>query len=236
MKNRKKALNQVMDTGGLVFEMVSTFYNEFWISKDYEWWYKVEPGDVVVDLGACIGMMSADSLDKGASKVYMVEGNRNLLKAAIKNVSEYIMNEPDPRVYPINAIIGSSKGVYITVEDETTKDDVDKMLFEELIDTYNINKIDFLKVDIEGAEYDVFTEENLEYMMNNIKHIAIEIHTHKNLDKFFHFRDTFLNAFRNSQNHLIRTKSVKHDFIWDDNYMNNLSIGNSYFMLYITRI
>ena len=226
-----------METGGLVFEMVSTFYNEFWVSKDYEWWYKVQPGDVVVDLGACIGMMSADSLDKGASKVYMVEGNRHLLKTAIKNVSEYMMNEPNPKVYPINAIIGSSKGVYITVEDETVKDDVDKMSFKELVDLYNINKIDFLKVDIEGAEYDVFVEENLEYMMNNIKHIAIEIHTHGNLDKFFRFRNTFLKAFRNSRDHVIRGKSsFSPEFIWDDDKITNLPIERSYFMLYITRI
>jgi len=226
-----------MDTGGLVFEMVSTFYNEFWVYKDYEWWYKVQPGDVVVDLGACIGMMSADSLDKGASKVYMVEGNRHLLKTAIKNVSEYMMNEPDPKVYPINAIIGSSEGVYITVEDETTEDEIDKMSFKELIDTYDIDKIDFLKVDIEGAEYDVFTEENLEYMMNNVKHIAIEIHTHGNLDKFFHFRDTFLKPFKNSSDHAIREKSnIPPNFIWDDDKMINLPVGRSYFMLYITRI
>lgn len=226
-----------METGGLVFEMVSTFYNEFWVSKDYEWWYTVQPGDVVVDLGACIGMMSADSLDKGASKVYMVEGNRHLLKTSIKNVSEYMMNEPIPKVYPINAIIGSSEGVYITVEDETTENDVDKMSFKELINTYDIDKIDFLKVDIEGAEYDVFTEENLEYMMNNVKHIAIEIHTHGNLNKFFQFRNTFLKAFKDSKDHVIRSKSsIKPEFIWDDNKIKNLPIERSYFMLYITRI
>ena len=226
-----------METGGLVFEMVSTFYNEFWVSKDYEWWYKVQPGDVVVDLGACIGMMSADSLDKGASKVYMIEGNRNLLKAAIKNVSEHIMNEPNPKVYPINAIIGSSDGVYTTPDDALSNEEIDHITFNELVDSYKIDKIDFLKADIEGAEYDVFTEDSLDYMLNNVKHMAIEIHTHGNLDKFFHFRNTFLKAFRDSKNHIIRSKSaLQPDFIWDSDKMKSLPVGNSYFMLYITRI
>jgi autotransporter strand-loop-strand O-heptosyltransferase len=40
----------------------------------------------------------------------------------------------------------------------------------------NVEKIDYLKVDCEGGEYDIFTDENLDYIENNVKKIAGEFH------------------------------------------------------------
>lgn len=239
---RKNALNQEMSMGGLVLEMAGTFYNEFFVRKDYDWWYVVQPGDVVVDLGACVGMMAADSLDKGASKVYMVEANRELLKTAIENVSEYCMNEPDPKVYPINAIIGTSdaEGCYVTKRAPLPADELDRISFKELIRQYGITKIDYLKCDIEGNEYDVFNKDTLEYCFNNVKHMAIEIHVKATLDgpaKFIQFRDDFLKPFAKSSKHKVRSMN-QDDFIntlWDNEVVRSLPIGKSYFMLYITR-
>ena len=240
---RKKALNEEMSMGGLVLEMAGTFYNEFFVRKDYDWWYVVQPGDVVVDLGACVGMMAADSLDKGAAKVYMVEANRELLKTAIENVSEYMMNEPDPKVYPINAIIGTSDadGCYVTKKAPLPIDYIDRMSFKELITDYNIESIDYLKCDIEGNEYDVFNSENLDYCLNNVKHIGMEIHikaTKDGPERFIKFRDEFLKPFIESSKHKVRSMG-QDDFvnsIWDDEVVRNLPMSKSYFMLYITRV
>lgn len=242
MKNRSKALRQIMKTDGVVLEMAAAFYNEFFVRKDYDWWYSVQPGDVVVDLGACVGMMSAHALDRGASKVYMVEGNRELLKTAIRNVSEYMMNEPDPKVYPVNCIIGSSsaEGVYITYKDKLSLDEVDHMTFKQFVQEYNIPYIDYLKIDIEGSEYDILNKENLDYLMNNVKHIAVEIHTQANSDsveKFIEFRDTVLKKFKESPHSLIRCmgdqRLVQHT-IWQDKTVRELKPHQSYFMIYIT--
>jgi FkbM family methyltransferase len=240
---RKKALNEEMSMGGLVLEMSATFYREFFVRKDYDWWYVVQPGDTVVDLGACVGMMAADSLDKGAAKVYMVEANRELLKTAIENVSEYMMNEPDPKVYPINAIIGTSDadGCYVTKKAPLPTDDIDRISFKELITNYDIQNIDYLKCDIEGNEYDVFNTENLDYCLNNVKHIGCEIHikaTEEGPEKFIKFRDTFLKRFVESPLHRVRSMD-QDDFvnaIWDNDIVRNLPLRNSYFMLYITRV
>lgn len=243
MKNRQKALRQVMSTDGLVLEMAATFYHEFFRNNDYDKWYKVQPGDVVVDIGGCVGMMTAHALDCGASKVYMIEGNRKLLKTAIGNVSEYIMNEPDPKVYPINCIMGSSnpEGVYTTHDDTLGTDDIDHMTFKEFIKEYEIDHIDFLKVDIEGNEFDILNEDNLEYINSNVKHLAIEVHTQANegtLERFFHFRDTFVKHFFDSPNHKVRGAGDGYfinNSMWDDDLVRELSPSRSYFMLYITR-
>lgn len=244
MKNRQKALRQVMSTDGLTLEMAAVLYNEFFLFPEmYEKWYKVQPGDVVVDIGGCVGMMTAKALDAGASKIYMIEGNRKLIKTAIGNLSEYIMNEPDPRVYPINCIMGSSapEGVYTTHDDVVGYDEVDHKTFQEFIEEYNINHIDYLKMDIEGNEYDVLNEESLEYISNNVKHLAMEVHIKANentCERFLHFRDTFIKHFYESPYHKVRGAGdgqFINKSMWDDQYIRNLPLEKSFFMLYITR-
>jgi FkbM family methyltransferase len=248
LKNRKKALTQVMNTDGIVLEMASTFYQEFFRTRDYERHYQVQPGDIVVDIGACIGMMSAGALDRGASKVYMIEGNRKLLRTAIDNVAEHIMNEPTTKVYPINCIMGAANegatgagGVFTTHEDDVGFDEIDRMSFREFIRDYSIDRIDYLKIDIEGNEYDILNEENLEFIDKNVKHMAIEIHTQagdNTLERFFHFRDTFLKHFKDSPRHTLRGAGDGYfinNTMWDNATVRSLDLHSSYFMLYITR-
>ena len=53
--------------------------------------------------------------------------------------------------------------------------------FKEFLDDNNINKIDFLKCDCEGGEYDVFSKSNIEFLKtidNNDQHEQI---THRSL-------------------------------------------------------
>ena len=52
--------------------------------------------------------------------------------------------------------------------------------FLEFILTNKIHKIDFLKVDCEGGEYDIFTEENASYIRNNVDKIVVEYHNYAN--------------------------------------------------------
>lgn len=253
MKNRSKALNREMDTGNINIEFVATLYDEFFKRKDYEWWVGVQKGDVVVDLGSCLGMFSAYALDNGASKVYMVEANRELLKIAIKNVSEYMMNEPVTKVYPINCLIGTpnnaqnnAKGIFKSgstirlneKEIETALDKIDRMTFEQIIEDYNIQHIDYLKMDIEGAEYEVITEENFDYLLNNLKHIAAELHgLSVNPARFIKFRDTILTKFLDEGSELRcigGDQRLVQKWIWDDEFIRGLGPEQDGFVLYIT--
>jgi hypothetical protein len=60
------------------------------------------------------------------------------------------------------------------------------MINEEIVETvdintfinyYNIDKIDFLKVDCEGGELDLFEQIDKTFLSNNISKIAIEYHS-----------------------------------------------------------
>ena len=55
-------LNKNMDMGFLDMDHVANMRKEFFINKDYEWWGQVKEGDVVVDIGTCVGMFSCHAL------------------------------------------------------------------------------------------------------------------------------------------------------------------------------
>ena len=109
---KPKALTYEIDTAGLSMNDVVELHKTLFVRKDYDWWYEILPDDVVVDVGAGIGSFSAKALDAGARKVFMIEPNRRLLKTAIKNVSDYIMDVPEQKVFPINAAMGMTCLLY----------------------------------------------------------------------------------------------------------------------------
>ena len=75
-------------------------------------------------------------------------------------------------------------------------ENVPTLSFKELRETYKIDHIDFLKVDCEGGEYDVFSKENIEFL-KKVPKIATEFHLRRNDSslnncKFRYFRDNIL--------------------------------------------
>jgi hypothetical protein len=76
---------------------------------------------------------------------------------------------------------------------------VNSITFKSYIEQNNIERIDFLKLDCEGGEYDIFNDENMEWILKNVKKIAGEWHltSQEQKDKFTHFKNTYLKKFTN---------------------------------------
>jgi hypothetical protein len=111
------------------------------------------------------------------------------------------------------------------------------MSFKELIETYGIKKIDYLKVDCEGGEYSFLNEENLEWISKNVRHMAIEIHlraTRSGKEDFIEFRDKFLRHFFN-QGKVKFMQDYYKDSIWNDQAIYNEEYNEvpAEFMIYI---
>ena len=173
------------DLGGLAI-----LYNEFFSRQDYRWWYEVHPGDIVVDIGGCIGMFTCLALDSGASKVFTVEPNPSLAKTILENASMHIFNKKDSPVTIINKAIGSNTSFLKNVfgnklpeyefpNADLTKEEfnsIELISFKELLEQYDIKHIDYLKIDCEGGEFNILTTENLDFIKNNVKHIAVDFH------------------------------------------------------------
>ena len=197
-----KSLTYEIDTEGLSINHVATLHHSLFVRKDYDWWYEILPDDIVVDIGANIGMFSAKALDAGAEKIYMIEPNKRMLKTAIKNLSEAFIDTQNPRVVPINAAIGKTdidlNNVFKSAKVAESNEDPKLMSFGELIETYKLGRIDYLKVDACGSEYNILHQDHIKFMTENVRHMAIHCHLNAqygSAEKFAGWRDSVLKHF-----------------------------------------
>jgi len=181
-------LGEIKDLEGSTMSVASTYdwehavYHEVYNLRDY---YlnrekKIHNGDVVVDLGGNIGVFTRWAYKEGASKVIVFEPDRRYFGLLKLN--------SDPRSVLFNAAMSDSIGTTTLYESEhlggsnifgmpgclktyTVRTYTMNYLFESGL----IDKIDFLKIDIEGAEHQVFrgiSDENL----RKVKTIGMEYH------------------------------------------------------------
>jgi len=197
-----------------------TLEKEIFIDDIYQKFFGVDNGDVVFDVGASIGPFTYSILNKNPSKVYCFEPHEDLYKTLVKNVSS-------ENVVCVNKSVGSSDDGYTTKglfnEDivecfsDLNEKTVPSTKFSTFIRENNIEKIDFLKSDCEGGEYEIFNEENFEWIKNNVKKIAGEWHlvTEEQKVLFRKFRDTYLKEMPNHQVFSIDDIDIKHS-LWSD--------------------
>jgi len=145
----------------------------------------VEEGDVVVDIGFNYGLFSINALKKSPKRIVGFEPNSRLVNIFNKNVKDSIIEVHNCAVSNENEKIkfyeSFNSEMSTIVEDfyrENTCNivEVDGFSFMHLVDQHGLEKIDYLKVDCEGAEYGIFQAIPDFYLSNNVKKIAIEFH------------------------------------------------------------
>jgi FkbM family methyltransferase len=169
-----------------------TVEKEIFVDKIYERHVQVEEGDVVFDIGASLGPFTFSILDKNPSQVFVFEPSYEEFKTLV-------LNTRHGNVTHINKGIGNTVGEFdfTGVFDVSGDHKLYSTTFSKIINDYNIQKIDFLKTDCEGGEYDIFTLENLFWIKNNVRKISGEWHlgTPELKEKFRIFRDVYLRVF-----------------------------------------
>lgn len=200
----------------------------------YDQYRLVKTHDVVVDIGASVAPFSYTAGLKNPSKIIMVEPSKNLLRTATKNMSEFMTGKnPNPCVF-VNAAIGSSSDQNLSTQNTEhtiygNESNFHQMTFSQLVRDYQIDHIDFLKIDCEGGEYDIITDENLDFLKNHVSFIACEVHSRfitNGPEKFQKLRQLLLDNFDNY--HL--TISWQHKYLHVDI---RPMIHNAAFMDYI---
>lgn len=164
--------------------------DEIFYKNEYD--YKevnVQPGDVVLDLGGNIGTFASYAISKGASKVYTVEPFKEYVDLLGTNLARY---QDKVVIIPYGASNTTGESVInMNFENNTILDNVYKennwgsedkkftintLDINDLLQRYNISRVDFLKVDIEGSEYAVFESLSADYLRNSVEKIAVEYH------------------------------------------------------------
>ena len=154
------------------FDCLFNNYNEMFVERKYDC-YELKNLDVVFDIGANNGLFTLLMLNDGAKKVYSFEPNKESLlnlnhmfsneqRVAVVEKAVYI-NDSDLTFYidPNNTTIGSVHQQHILENgSEVIKETVPAISLKTFIKQNNINNISLIKMDIEGAEYEIL--ENLE--------------------------------------------------------------------------
>ena len=138
-----------------------------WLLTEHDWMerlssgHAVKEGDVVMDVGAHVGIFAMKALSLGASRVIAIEPDPENVECLRRNFEKEIAsgrltiveagawNEPDT----ITLSIGESSGWNSFVEDNTYRSlDVRVLPIDDMVAELGLNRLDYIKMDIEGAE------------------------------------------------------------------------------------
>ena len=145
--------------------------------------------DVVVDFGANAGLFVRHAVDRGAKKVHAFEPSYDAFRCLMLNTDRDKVEVYKACVGACNDFVDIIKTTGSGVMGAFSNLDHREVVHTEKVQCYTVDyliesgllptHIDFLKVDVEGAEMDIFdgiSDENL----SNIDRVALEYHAHPN--------------------------------------------------------
>lgn len=175
----------------------------------YYFTYKPKSGDIIIDVGAGVGTESiVYTNDVGNDgKVYAIEAHPNTLKY-LHLLKKY--NSLDNLNIHFNAISDSDRVLYINdnenhvvnaIDEEKGKYEVNAVTLDNFVKNQKIKRIDYIKMNIEGAEVDAFKAMN--YTFSITSNIAVETHDFLSIEPSTKIRDEIvrtleLNGFKTS--------------------------------------
>lgn len=185
---------------------------EFDQEQMYSRVFDVEEGDIVVDFGGSIGPFTYSILDKNPKQCYVVEPISKQIEILTTNVGR-------KNVKIIHGAITDKK--YMEIVWDGVSENVPTYTFKEFLTQNNIDKIDFLKTDCEGGEYEIFQLSNVEFL-KTIPKIVGEFHLKNNDElhncKFRWFRDNILPKFNKYEIFSIDGVNIKWD-LWNEHFL-----------------
>jgi FkbM family methyltransferase len=198
-----------MDSGDGIFHK-EHIIGEIFIQGLYEKFFEVKENDIVVDIGASNGPFTYSILHKKPKHVYCLEPSSVEFPILVKNTCGY-------PVTPINKGISKINTFEVNNKIFGGGNNMEGITFDRFCKLYNIEKIDFLKTDCEGGEYHIFTQENLPFIKENVRHVVGEWHlaTVELKNKFRDFRDNFLSKFNNVNVFSVDGVNIKWDLLND---------------------
>ena len=142
----------------------------------------VAENDIVFDIGFNYGFFTLDALTYKPNKVIGFEPNPKLVKL----FNELDIDSVELHQVAVSDMVGSTifyennffgkSSIHSDINSDTSSDSyqVNICSFNDMSEQYDT--IDYLKVDCEGAEYEIFESIPKEFLTNRIRKIALEFH------------------------------------------------------------
>ncbi len=149
--------------------------------------FEITPGDVVIDIGANIGIFTLYAASQGCGQIYAFEPHPDNFSILLENIRINNLNNVKP--YMVGVSSKEEKGLlkvssisgHHKVLDPEQKDGVESGLeiktinIETFITNIKISQVDFLKIDCEGSEGDIFLSLSTKFF-EKINKVVIEYH------------------------------------------------------------
>jgi FkbM family methyltransferase len=142
----------------------------------------VNEGDVVVDIGVNFGLFSLDALQYKPSKIIGFEPNPRLnhffkkMNIPLVELTQGAISDKNGKVTFYENEFPGRSSLHSNMSTNTIKSsyEVDVYDINDILNKYD--KINYFKVDCEGAEYEIFQAIDMDVLCNKIDKIAIEFH------------------------------------------------------------
>jgi FkbM family methyltransferase len=171
-------------------------YNQIIVKREYDWALKkIKPDTkIIIDAGANIGLFSVlFSKHLKSCNIISLEpepGNFEILDLNIKlnncnkvlTVKGGLWNKTQ-KLSPSNDFRDGREWSFRLKESEVKEENtIEVFSLNDLIQRFEIDCIDLLKMDIEGSEFQILNEQALPELLEKVKMIAVEIHSDESRD------------------------------------------------------
>ena len=141
----------------------------------------------VIDIGANIGVFMLVAARSGAGHVYCFEPNTEAFDVLGKNIMENALSDrvtatkaavtgqADQSVYVPKASSPYNQAVSTAIGQDVEFEAVESITLSDIIEAYGLADVDLLKLDCEGAEYEILLETPGD-VLKKIRKIRMELH------------------------------------------------------------
>ncbi|HYW98084.1 MAG TPA: FkbM family methyltransferase [Candidatus Elarobacter sp.] len=167
--------------------------DEIWGYRKYDYFgYRVQQGDIVVDIGGNIGAFATYAAAVcRASRVLVFEPFPENFAMLTRNVEEnglQMVTCVNEAVYGVRGQLpfhvhstdsGSHSLATLAIEQKSgTSIEVQCCTLADVFDRFDLDRIDYLKMDCEGAEYDIL-DASAAPLLRRVRRISMEYHQHQ---------------------------------------------------------
>jgi len=163
-------------------------FREIYLDEVYDKFYEIQKDDVVIDVGAHVGLFTLKAAKSGAKVVVAIEPHPFNYRILLRNITSNRLRN----VIPINLAVSNYSGkamLYISkhAREHTLKRElldeyrgcieVEVKTLDQLVDELKLSKVNFIKIDAEGAELDILRGAEKTLKENNVFLAIAAYHT-----------------------------------------------------------